>query len=341
VPADHADADRAPELLGPRLVDALRHALDAPTLDLAAPVEPLAGGFVNPIYALRLRDAPPAYDRDLVLRVDGRGPGSLRFASEAAIQRFAFDRGYPTAEPLRCELDAAEIGAPYLLMARLDGRPLIDRLLPPGPRTLDAMDLLADLLVELHRLPVEGFPGRPDRAEDYRTDIRESAAGSLPELGPVSAWLDTHAPAPRDVVLAHLDFHPINVMVHPDGSSSGVLDWENAGLADRHMDLADSLGVLTLAPVDGVGSVMQAVIGRARRLLARRFARRYARALPVDRDRLAYYEVLTAARRLRGALLDRPAEPGGEATGFTSPAYITTLRNHIAKQVASSGNPID
>ena len=71
-----------------------------------------------------------------------------------------------------------------------------------------------------------------------------------------------------------------------------------------------------------------------RRALVSRVLSLYRKQRPIDRDRLRYYRVLAAARRLQGALDDRPAEPGGEPTGFTSPAYIDALTRLTERAIA-------
>jgi len=48
--------------------------------------------------------------------------------------------------------------------------------------------------------------------------------------------------------LAHLDYHPLNVLV-ANGEISAVLDWANAHAGDPRVDLARTLSILQLAPV--------------------------------------------------------------------------------------------
>jgi Ser/Thr protein kinase RdoA (MazF antagonist) len=48
--------------------------------------------------------------------------------------------------------------------------------------------------------------------------------------------------------LLHLDFHPLNVMVH-DGAIGCVLDWNNAALGDPRADVARTWAILNLVPM--------------------------------------------------------------------------------------------
>lgn len=55
-------------------------------------------------------------------------------------------------------------------------------------------------------------------------------------------------PARGSLALLHLDLHPLNVLVDPAGTVSGVLDWANAGGGDPELDRARSWSILTLDP---------------------------------------------------------------------------------------------
>ena len=112
---------RTTEELGESLVVHLRTRLDAPALALEDPLRTITGGYANPIYRARLRDAPPPFDRELVIRADGRGSGPERLGREFEIHRFVHDHGYPTAEPIHFEPDGQVLGSPFVMMAWLDG----------------------------------------------------------------------------------------------------------------------------------------------------------------------------------------------------------------------------
>ena len=53
-------------------------------------------------------------------------------------------------------------------------------------------------------------------------------------------WLKAkRPPEPAALSILHLDFHPLNLIVRPDGSLA-VLDWTYADLGDPHADVATS-----------------------------------------------------------------------------------------------------
>jgi aminoglycoside phosphotransferase len=112
-------------------------------------------------------------------------------AREAAVQRFAVERGYPAVIPLVFERSAAPLGLPIMVMARAPGVPMLERM---GPNPLTIARLLANMAglhAALHRLPVAGcpLPSRPARrtpAKGVRA-VTERAAGN--GLGDALRWL--------------------------------------------------------------------------------------------------------------------------------------------------------
>ena len=100
-------------------------------------------------------------------------------------------------------------------------------------------------------------------------------------------------------MICHGDFHPRNLLV-ADGRLTGVVDWPNTLVADAEFDVAATLDILRFVPIDLVG--MPKVVGllarMAQPILAARYLAAYRRRRPLDRERLAYYEVAAAMRAL-------------------------------------------
>lgn len=72
-----------------------------------------------------------------------------------------------------------------------------------------------------------------------------------------NAWIDRGGPALADIRslleavpnqdrLLHLDYHPLNVLLH-DGCVSGIIDWENTAAGPPPMDLARTRAILKVA----------------------------------------------------------------------------------------------
>jgi aminoglycoside phosphotransferase (APT) family kinase protein len=144
----------------------------------------------------------------------------------------------------------------------------------------------------------------------------------LDGLRPGIDWLEAHRPPDEpDLRVIHGDFHPVNVMVEGD-TVSGVLDWPNVDLADRHADLGFTLFLLEAEAAEPHGLWQRLIVDFGRRLFTRLYLRAYRRHLPVDRGLLRYYRSLLALRRLGQYGVWR--QVGAEATG-SRPDAITRL----------------
>lgn len=161
--------------------------------------------------------------------------------------------------------DESILGAPFLLITRLDGDvvPLGSRL-PERYRHSAARKRFAheviDTLATLHTTPPAPFEevcGTHTIADQVASDITrvERAADAVPEsfseLAAVGDWLRDRIPESKDTVLTHGDYRPGNVLfteaTDPEESDtthprplptvSGVLDWETPSLGDPRTEL--------------------------------------------------------------------------------------------------------
>ncbi len=102
---------------------------------------------------------------------------------------------------------------------------------------------MGDLLAALTRVPTEGLPARTiadERASLSRTVEVARELLSPPEsiLTRWSRWLADDAMWPEHVALTHGDLHPGHLLLAPDGTVTGVLDWTEARVGDPSIDLA-------------------------------------------------------------------------------------------------------
>ena len=146
---------------------------------------------------------------------------------EAAVMRHLADHGFPVP----AVHDAAGFD---LVMERLDGVSMLAAL----ERTPWKLGRQADLWAALHR--------------------RLAAV-------PVGALVDAGVPVrfgePTSVL--HLDFHPDNIMLTPDGPV--VIDWSNVALGPAAADVAESWIIAATSTVDGgraIGALVRLVRGR-------------------------------------------------------------------------------
>ena len=163
-----------------------------------------------------------------VLRVvrDGRS-----LVAEAEIMRYVRTHDYPCPEVF-------DAGDGYLVMERLDGPTLMDRVGKPPFPLRRAGHLLAELHERLHRIPAP--PGI------------------------------AVAPMPGDRVV-HRDLHPMNVMMTSSGPM--VIDWSNASAGDPAFDVADTW-VLFACGVPPMSGIDRLIVPIGRRMLLRAFLSR-------------------------------------------------------------------
>jgi aminoglycoside phosphotransferase (APT) family kinase protein len=116
----------------------------------------------------------------------------------------------------------------------------------------------------------------------------EDSVEAVPLMRIAENWLRKNAPIIDHVSVVHGDYRTGNFLFDPEsGQITAFLDWELARLGDRHEDLA-----YTMSPVlgsrDSAGNFL--VGGFCTR---EQFLRDYAMhsRMPVDPDKLAYYEV--------------------------------------------------
>lgn len=300
--------------------------LGTPDLDLSETLAAISGGFDTEIYAVRLRGVPPAFAGPLVLRVLRPQHAPSRALFEKATQNTLADQGYPAPRVLLAAADSTVLGAPFLLMERRPGRPLL------SARAVGMGAILADLQLRLHALdpaPLARTLGPAFTLDGYLDALGgRIERGALDGLAPLLAWLRAHRPADGALAICHGDFHPQNVLVDR-GVVTGVLDWPNVLVADPVFDVAATLNILRFVPA-GLTSMPRALRGLARLfqpLLARHYLARYRRRRPIDPGRLAYYEPAAALRALVRAGESRRGI-GSVASGLDASAYPNALLEH-------------
>lgn len=148
-----------------------------------------------------------AIDEHVVLRRDTRGHDT---APAARMLRHLAEVGYPVPRVIG-------VDGPELRMERIHGPDLLGALRGGEVSVDDGFRMLGRLAARL-------------------TDV------------PVPRWLAAADDATPDVAtIAHLDFHPANVLLGPDGPV--VIDWDNARRGDRELDLALTGVILRTDPI--------------------------------------------------------------------------------------------
>jgi aminoglycoside phosphotransferase (APT) family kinase protein len=152
-----------------------------------------------------------SYGSGLVLR---RARDGRSIAAEAQTMEFVRAQGYPVPAIHEVSDDGTSI-----VMERIEGRSMVD-VLGRKPWAVPAQaKILADLHRRLHELDPPDF------------------------LGP--------APVGRGDRILHLDLHPLNVMLSPNGAV--VIDWPNAVIGDPVTDVALAYLLMAVADVPSRG----------------------------------------------------------------------------------------
>jgi aminoglycoside phosphotransferase (APT) family kinase protein len=250
-------------------------------------------------------------DRHLVLR---RGPAAKVTASAGDTMRerrlLAALADTDVRHPrlvAACE-DPSVIGAPFILMERIDGFTPIEPLPAPFDHDPSArrglgtemVDALAELgLVDWRAVGLVGF-GKPDgflarQVDRWLWQFDSYRTREIPELDTVTEWLREHLPDPGPIGIMHGDYSMFNVMFSHRASAhlAAILDWDTATIGEPLMDLG-----LLLARWDEEGEqpTMLGSYDVANRwgLPSRaELAARYAERTAFDLTHIRYYEVLS------------------------------------------------
>ena len=196
-------------------------------------ISELAGANSSAVYAVENARKPK--NRQFVLRV---------FTDEQWLQRepdLPFREALGTKEAKYCDIIAPRLinfavhevgfGAPAVLMTRLNGNVEL--------RPADLSDWcaqLADTLAKIHRHKPKYF-GWSYASWVDEDDLRVPAWTTQPELWQRAIEFWRAGPPQENPVFTHRDYHPCNIL-WKNGKISGVVDWVNACVGPRGVDVA-------------------------------------------------------------------------------------------------------
>jgi aminoglycoside phosphotransferase (APT) family kinase protein len=296
----------------------------------AARIEPIGDGHSNLTFLVEREGAR------VVLRRPPRGPlppSAHDVIREARLLSALRPHGTPVPEVLGTCEDEGVIGAPFYVMAWVDGHVLTEEM-PTGlvGEAERLSECLVDGLVELHAVDatdgeLAGF-GRPDgylerQLKRFGGLYETNATRPLPDLEAVADWLATNLPESPASTVVHGDYRLGNVMIAPSPTRlAAILDWEMATIGDPLADLGYMTAMWSEAddppnPVSDLSSVTRGAGFPDRAFLAARYAERTGRSL----DALPWYQVLAiwkAAIFLEGSFRRFGA-------GTTSDPYFASL----------------
>lgn len=236
----------------------------------------LSGGMETDVFRF------DADGRPLVLRVYTHGDFGGRAATEAMVLRGLHAVGYPVPRVVAFEPDAAPLGAPFLIMERIEGQVLWRHY---QGQVEEMRAVFTALMHQLHSVePRTVAADLPSTfSVDALTQIAEAGdlvAAFAPLFAALRQW-EAKVASWRPVLI-HGDYHPENILITPDGRPF-VIDWSSATFADPRVDVANTM-VISLTNGDAAGA--QAFLAG--------YEAAGGRTLP-DMD---YFECLCLARRV-------------------------------------------
>jgi aminoglycoside phosphotransferase (APT) family kinase protein len=249
-------------------------------------------------------------DRAFVLRRPPRTPLSPTahdMAREFRLLRAFFGRAaVPVPEPIACCTDRDVLGAPFYLMAPIDGV-VVREHMPAELAGADApracAEALIDALAGIHAFDWQpgGLAdfGKPDgylerQVPRWLGQLERYATRPLPEVDEAGRWLQAHTPAMQPPAVIHGDYKLDNVMFAPrlPVELVAVVDWEQSTVGDPLVDLGWLVGLWIepgeRATLAGASPFAGATDVPTRRELVTRYEQKTGR----DVSNVAFYCVL-------------------------------------------------
>jgi len=221
-------------------------------------VRQFQGGQSNPTYVLQTPG------RDYVLR--RKPPGILLKGAHAVDREYRLidalhPAGFPVPRPCGLCLDENVIGTIFYVMERVEGRNVWDTAFPEVPRETRPLyfDAMNETIARLHAIdPIAvglggyGKPGNYFERQIGRWSgqyLGDEAAGRIPAMDRLIAWLEGHIPSGDEAAIVHGDFRCDNMLFHPtEPRVVAVLDWELSTLGHPLADFAYHLMVYRMPP---------------------------------------------------------------------------------------------
>ena len=326
-------------------IGALQRFLDAVEPERGATVTavvPLSGGYSRDTAIAEVSWGDDASER-FVLRADppaGTGVFLSDRDPEWRLLRVLQNTG-PVRIPKSRWYDAEGqyFGTKCIVSSFYESRALQEIARDPGALAA-ARDTFVDVMVDIHRTPVDDLPAdvaRPANWDEYIDSLVDmldhfsrSGADSRPALRYTAARLRSYRPQPVPLTLVHGDCQPSNVLIGADGPV--VIDWEFGRIGDPREDI----GYYSDYPVD---PNLYATDPKA-------FLERYRERTGMTEEQLnpeivEYFHVLGLARLFGQEMAGADAVANGEFRGIMASYLISAVSNtsevyfNIARRVGT------
>jgi len=332
--------------------------LDAPVARLSV----LASGWETTVFEFTLEAASKSFASipvgvPMVLRFyQGSAADAKGDREHTTIDRL-FAAGYPVPRPYAFEDDHQALGAPFLIMQKLAGGQLFAvRSFPSAFKTfsmaffsfvrthskLHKLDAASTELREIPHayIPIDGYTSVSPLLDRVLAIIANRVEnGPLPGLREALNLVTERAPKFRHSrdALVHMDYHPLNVMV--SGTRvTGVIDWVNTDVGDRHLDAAMTAVILSSSALEQPRWMRDNLVGNGLRAsFAALYMPLYHAMAPMDFERFRYCQAVAALLRL--SMMGMMRARGPEAVGFrreaideVTPAVVRLLTRYATRK---------
>jgi aminoglycoside phosphotransferase (APT) family kinase protein len=322
----------------------------------------LASGWETTVFEFSLAEPSKSFAAipagvPMVLRFYQGSAADAKGARESTTIERLFAAGYSVPRPYAFERDPRALGAPFLVMQRLAGGPLFAaRSFPSAFKTFSlAFFSFVRTQARLHKFDPAG-PGLRDIPRAYAP--LDAADADSPLLDRVLATIANRVetgplPGLREALnlvagragkfgrspdsLVHMDYHPLNVMVNGP-RVTGVIDWVNTDVGDRHLDAAMTAVILSSSALDQPRWMRDNPVGNGLRAsFAALYIPLYHAMAPMDFERFRYCQAIAAILRL--SMLGMMRARGPEAVGFrreaineVTPAVVRLLSRYATRK---------
>ncbi|MGC9522428.1 MAG: phosphotransferase family protein [Anaerolineae bacterium] len=292
----------------------------------------ISAGWESDVYAFDLHVKPDVRE-SLVLRIYPGADAREKAVREFDGMRRLYNAGYPVPEVHHLASEASPFGKPFVIMERVDGRPMWHATFNgPEARQRACFQRFIELFVELHALdwqtlvddtsvPFVDASGavEPYAFVDAWLGLFRGYAQqfSLTDYAPVLDWLaerrdgvPCHRPAP-----IHWDYHPENLLLRADGTTV-VIDWTQYEISDPRFDLAWTMTLVSSEEGHDV---------RSSERIRRRILEAYEARSGEPVEQIEYFEVFACAKRLASVTISLLA--GAETLGMRPGAEAMMRRS--------------
>ena len=224
-------------------------------MDVEQP-ERVSGGFDFWVYGLHFGGSGLAapWAEPLIARIPAVAARYPSLQQESRILSWVAAQGYPAPPMLELMPPGELFDSPVQVMRRLAGITMARTMTSAPWQAPRWARRLAAGHVALHRLPVPDWAGR-SLAEQrlgltrrmVARDPDSGLAKALERIEPILPRLDVDSPT-----VCHGDFHPGNLLVEAGtvaASTVAAIDWTDAGIGDRHGDIARTAWLFSFAAV--------------------------------------------------------------------------------------------